>query len=146
MYSYFTRIYTRMLLVCYSYVLVCYSCVTGMYSYVTRMLLVCYSYVLVCYSYVLVCYSYVLVWCFSHDPSKYSKLYIYRILYTISLTLCLCRVGPHAKVLRIFEEWHVAFHGTQAKYLQPIFNNGAQLLMAGRFTNKLCFFVVERLI
>ena len=41
------------------------------------------------------------------------------------------RVGPHAKVLKIFENWHVAFHGTQTKYLQPILNNGAQLLMAG---------------
>ena len=43
----------------------------------------------------------------------------------------MCRVGPHAKVLKIFENWHVAFHGTQTKYLQPILNNGAQLLMAG---------------
>ncbi|XP_028399681.1 neuralized-like protein 4 [Dendronephthya gigantea] len=41
------------------------------------------------------------------------------------------KVGPHAKVLKIFEEWHVAFHGTQSKYLKPIFHNGAQLLMAG---------------
>lgn len=48
------------------------------------------------------------------------------------------RVGPHAKVLKIFENWHVAFHGTQAKYLQPIFNNGAQLLMAGRFISFFC--------
>jgi hypothetical protein len=138
----------RMLLVCYSYVLVCYSCVTGMYSYVTRM----YSYVTRMFSYVTRMYSYVLV-CYSYVTRMYScgvlvtilgniVNYIYRILYIISLTLCLCRVGPHAKVLRIFEEWHVAFHGTQAKYLQPIFNNGAQLLMAGRFTNKLFSFVV----
>ena len=48
----------------------------------------------------------------------------------------LCRVGPHAKVLKIFENWHVAFHGTQAQYLQPIFNNGAQLLMAGKTEGK----------
>ncbi|XP_028399668.1 neuralized-like protein 4 [Dendronephthya gigantea] len=41
------------------------------------------------------------------------------------------KVGPHANVLKIFENWHVAFHGTEAKYLQLIFNNGAQLLMAG---------------
>ncbi|XP_046846010.1 neuralized-like protein 4 isoform X2 [Xenia sp. Carnegie-2017] len=41
------------------------------------------------------------------------------------------KIGPHGKVLNIFENWHVAFHGTQAKYLQPIFNNGLQLLMPG---------------
>ena len=47
------------------------------------------------------------------------------------------RVGPHAKVLKIFENWHVAFHGTEGKYLQTIFNNGAQLLMAGKVSNVL---------
>ena len=89
------------------------------------MLLVCTRVLLVCTCVLLVC-----------------TRVVFKSRFIISLTLCLCRVGPHAKVLRIFEEWHVAFHGTQAKYLQPIFNNGAQLLMAGRFTNKLFSFVV----
>ncbi|XP_046846008.1 uncharacterized protein LOC124439800 [Xenia sp. Carnegie-2017] len=41
------------------------------------------------------------------------------------------KVGPQGKALNIFNNWHVAFHGTQAKYLQPIFNNDLQLLMPG---------------
>ena len=41
------------------------------------------------------------------------------------------RAPPQAKVLNIFQEWHVGFHGTRASSVQPILNNGS-LLMAGK--------------
>ena len=77
-------VYTRVSLVCQSYVLVCHTYVIHMYSYVihmslvcTRMSSVCHSYSSVCHSYVLVCHSYVTRMWFYHEPVWKSLVLFY---------------------------------------------------------------------